>query len=84
MLGRMWNKENIPLLLVGVQTCIVTLEIKLEVSQNIGNSSRPSYITSGCYTQKMLHYTTRTLAQLYLFVIARNWKQPQSPSEKNG
>ena len=33
MLEKMWSKENTPPLLVGVQTCTVTLEINLVVSQ---------------------------------------------------
>jgi hypothetical protein len=49
MLVRTWSKGNTPPLLVGVQTCITTLEINLVVSQMIGNSStsRSSYITHG-------------------------------------
>jgi hypothetical protein len=47
MLARMWSKGNIPLLLVGVQTSIATMEINTLVSQKIGNQfiSRPSYTT---------------------------------------
>jgi hypothetical protein len=35
----MWNKENTPPLLVGVQTFTNTLEINLAVSWKTGNSS---------------------------------------------
>jgi hypothetical protein len=36
-LAKMWSKGNTLPLLVGVQTCIVTLETNMEVSQKIGN-----------------------------------------------
>ena len=44
-----WSKENISLLLMGVQTCPVTLGINMAVSQLIGNqsTSKPSYTTLG-------------------------------------
>jgi hypothetical protein len=47
MLERMWNKRNIPSLLVGLQSCTKTLERKILVPQKTGNSyvSRPSYTT---------------------------------------
>ena len=49
MLVRMWSKENTPPLLVGVQTCINSLEINLVVSWKPGNSSisRLSYTAPG-------------------------------------
>jgi hypothetical protein len=48
MLAKMWSQGN-TLLLVGVQTCITTLEINLVVPQKIGDSSTLSlsYITPG-------------------------------------
>jgi hypothetical protein len=66
MLVRMRNKGNTPPLLVGVQTCTATLEINLKVSQKmeIGSTSRPRNTTPGHIPKKMLHHTTRTLAQL--------------------
>jgi hypothetical protein len=39
MLASLWRKGNTPSLMVGVQTCITTLEINLVVSQKTGNSS---------------------------------------------
>jgi hypothetical protein len=36
MLARMWSKGNTSSLLVGLQTCTTTLEIKLKFSQKIG------------------------------------------------
>ena len=49
MLVRLWNKGITPPLLMGMQTCIISLEINLVVSQKTGNISilRPSYITPG-------------------------------------
>jgi hypothetical protein len=38
MLVRMWSKGSTPLLLLGVQTRITTLDINLMVSQKIGPS----------------------------------------------
>jgi hypothetical protein len=35
MLVRVWRKRNIPPLLLGLKTDIITLEIDLEVSQKI-------------------------------------------------
>ena len=51
MLARMWSEENIPPLLVGVQTCTDTLGINLVVSPKIRTSStsRSSYTTHGCW-----------------------------------
>ena len=48
-MGRTWNKGNTPLLLVGVKTCTVTMEINMAIPQKNENqySSRPSYITLG-------------------------------------
>ena len=37
MLERVWNKGNIPALLVGVQTYTATLEINMVASQKIGS-----------------------------------------------
>ena len=49
MLVRMCSKGNTPTLLVGVQTCAITQERNLVISQKTGNSSisRPSYSTNG-------------------------------------
>jgi hypothetical protein len=55
------RKENIPPLLVGLQTGATTLEINLEVPQRIGNGStgRPRNNTLG-NTQKMTCHPTGT------------------------
>ena len=49
MLERMWSKRNTHLLLVEVQTCTDTLEVRVVVSQKPGNepTTRPSYTTPG-------------------------------------
>ena len=39
MLERLGSKGNTSSLLVGVQTCLATLEIRMVVSQKIGNQS---------------------------------------------
>ena len=55
MMERMWSKENILLMLVGVQTGKTTLEINIVVSQEIVNQStsrstctNPGHMTTGC------------------------------------
>ena len=49
MLEKMWSKGNNHPLLVGMQTCAITLEISVAVSQKIGSqpTSRPSNIAVG-------------------------------------
>jgi hypothetical protein len=49
MLARMWIKGNIHPLLVGVQTCTVTMEISVVIPQEAGSrsTSRSSYTTLG-------------------------------------
>jgi hypothetical protein len=62
---RIWNKGNIPPLLVGVQTFTTTMEVSMVVPQKIRSlyTSRPSYHTLG-HTQETLHPPTKTL-ELY-------------------
>jgi hypothetical protein len=42
MLARIWSKDITPPLLVGAQSCINTLGIKLVISQKTGSTLRPS------------------------------------------
>ena len=58
----MWSDRNAPPLLVGMQTCTITLEISMAVSQEIENqpTSGPNNTTGIC-TQRMLNHTTSTL-----------------------
>ena len=39
MLARMWSKKNTPPLLLGMETCTVTMEINITVHQSLGNQS---------------------------------------------
>ena len=85
MMERMWNKGNIPPLMVGVQTYSATLEINVSVSQKIGNQSTsvPSniilrHIPKGCTLIPQGHCST--VFRAALFIITRTWKQPRCPS----
>ena len=58
---------------MGIQTCTVTLEINMTVSQKIGNwpPTRPSYITSGHIAKEWLnipqgHYLTIFITALFV------------------
>jgi hypothetical protein len=77
MLTRIWNKQNTPPLLGGVQTCTVILEINLVFSQKIENRSTAKL----CYTTPgHIPKTHSTIVQEYLvdfvqryfFIILRN------------
>jgi hypothetical protein len=75
-------------LLLGVQTCITTLEINLSVSWKPGNSStvRCSYTTPGHIPKTPHSYHKDTCSTVFivdLFMIARNWKQLDVPHLKN-
>jgi hypothetical protein len=85
MLARMWRKRNTPPLLVGLQACITTLEISLEVPQKTGHSS------TGRSAIPLLHIhpedaptcnkdTCFTMSIAALFIIARSWKGSRCPS----
>ncbi|EGW13493.1 hypothetical protein I79_023637 [Cricetulus griseus] len=49
----MWNKGNMSLLLVGMQTCTATLEINMVVSQKIGNWFTLRLCYTICNSQKL-------------------------------
>jgi hypothetical protein len=74
MLVRMWRKRNTPSLLVELQTCTTTLEINLEVSQNIGIvlPEDPTILLLGKYPKDVPPYMCSTMFIAALFVIARN------------
>lgn len=61
MLVRMWS-ENTPPLLVGIQTCIATVEISVAVPQKDGNylPQDPAKSFLGI-SQSMLHLSQRHL-----------------------
>ena len=80
-----WSNGNTPPLLVGVDTCIVTLEVNVSVSQEIGNQpvSRPDcsalgHILKGCSIipqEHLFHYVhTRYILK------ARTWKKSRCHS----
>jgi hypothetical protein len=86
MLGRSWSKRNTPLLLVGVQTCMATLDINLMISQKIENkSSRPSYTTPGHILKRYSTIPQRHLLNYVhssLICNVRSWKKPRCPSSE--
>ena len=85
MLARMWRKRNTPLLLVGLQADIITLEISLAVSQKIGHgTTRGSCIPLlGIYPEDVPISKKDTCSTMFiaaLFIIARSWKEPRCHS----
>ena len=86
MLVRMWSKGNSPPLLLGLQICTSTVEMKLAVFLKTENSptSRPSYAAPGHIHKRCSpsHETPDNL--LHSIVVgARNWKQPRCLSNKD-
>jgi hypothetical protein len=78
------SKENIPPLLVRVQTCAVTMETNMVGPQKTENwsTSRPRI-----YPKDVPLYRKNTCSAMFiaaLFIIARNWKQSRCPSANNG
>jgi len=73
MLAKLWNRENTLPLLLGVQTCTITLKINVVVSQKIWNSStsRRNYTTirhtpKRCFTipwRHLLNYVHNSFIQ---------------------
>jgi hypothetical protein len=58
--------EDTPSLLLVGHTYTTTIKINMVVSQKIGNSSTPMQLYHSCtYSQRIPHYTIRTLAQLF-------------------
>ena len=85
MLERMCGKGNTPLLLVGVQSCVVSLEIRTFISQKIGNklSQDPAILLLGINPKDTQSYYKDMLSTTFiaaLFVIPRTWKQSRCPS----
>jgi hypothetical protein len=76
MTARMYNKQNIYPLLVGVQTYTATMEISVYVPQENGKIStiRSSYPTLGCIPKKTTSYYSSILFFVVLLIISRNWK----------
>jgi hypothetical protein len=85
MLARMWRKRNTPPLLVGLQACKTTQEIRLAVTQKIAHSTTrgscntsPGHISRRCSNIKKDTCSSMFIAAL--FIIARSWKEPTCPS----
>jgi hypothetical protein len=76
MLARMWQKKNIPPLLVGLQTGATILEINLAVPQITGNR----YTTLGHYPKDAPPYHKGTCSTMFiaaLSVIVRAGNNPE-------
>jgi hypothetical protein len=79
----MWSKRNISSLLVGVQTCIITLGINLAQKTGSSSTSRPAIPLLVIYPKDAPTSHKDTCSTMFiaaLFVIIRNWKQPRCPS----
>ena len=89
MLARMWRKRNTPPLLLGLQACTTTLEVSLAVPQKNEHSiTRRSSNTSPGHIPKDVSTgnknTCSTMFIAALFIIARSWKEPDVPQQRNG
>ena len=85
MLERIWSERNTPPLLMVVQNWTTMLEIRMIISQKIGNqpNSRPSNTTLGHITKGysiILQKHLFNYVHSSIIVIARTWKQPRCPS----
>jgi hypothetical protein len=81
----MWRKRNTPPLLVGLHACTTTLEVSLEVSQEIGHSTTEDTAIPllGIYPEKVPIFNKDTCSTMFitaLFIIVRCWKKPRCPS----
>ena len=67
-------------MLVGLQTCIMTLEINLAVEVVLPQD--PAILLLGIYSKDAPPYHKDTCSIMFiaaLFIIAKNWKQPRCP-----
>ena len=74
-----------PPLLVGLQACTTTLEISLEVYQEIGHDTTGGSRNNspGLYPEEVSTGEKDTCSTMFivaLFIIARSWKEPRCPS----
>ena len=81
----MWRKRNTTPMLVGLQAGTTTLEISLSVPQKTGHdtSGGPCYTIPGHIAIRIPWHAIRTYSTMFiaaLFIIARSWKEPRSPS----
>jgi hypothetical protein len=92
MLARMWRKDNNPPLLMGVQTNTATMEISISSESWFLRKPRiylpqdPAILLLGIYPKGVpsyyKDYVCSTMFMAYLFILARNWKQPRCPSKE--
>jgi hypothetical protein len=68
----------------GLQTCTTTLEVSLEVPQEIGhNTTGPAIPLLGIYPEQVPTGNKNTCSTMFiaaLFIISRSWKVPRCPS----
>jgi hypothetical protein len=86
MLVRMWRKRNTPTLLVGLPAGTTTLEISLVVSQKIGLPEDPAIPFLDIYPEDAPTCNKDTCSTMFLatiFIIARRWKNPDVPHQRN-
>ena len=84
MLERVWRKGNPPTLLVGMQTSTATMENSVEIPKKV-EIELPYDATIpllGIHTQetRIERDTCTPMFIAALFLIARTWEQPRSPS----
>jgi hypothetical protein len=82
MLVRMWRKRNTLPLLVGLQACTTTLEIK-KLDYIVVLPEDPAIPLLGIYPEDVptgKKDTCSTMFILELFIIVRRWKEPRCPS----
>ena len=78
MLERMWSKGNTAPLLVGVQTCIVSLKNTRVFKLGISLPQDPAILLLGIYPKVAQSYHKDTCSAMFiaaLLIIATTWKQ---------
>ena len=85
MLERMQSKENMPPLLVEMQTCTTILEISMAVSRKLGINllQDPVIPLLGIDPKESQSHYKNICSTMFieaLFAIAKTWKQPKCPS----
>jgi hypothetical protein len=82
----MWRKRNTPPLIMIITT---TLEVSLEVPQKIDIvlTVDPHIPLLGIYSEDVPTGNKDTCSTMFiaaLFIIARSWKEPRCPQQRNG
>jgi hypothetical protein len=73
----MWRKRNTPPLLVGLHAGITTLEVSLEVLQDIILLEDPAVHLLGIYLEEVSTGSINTCSTMF---IAKSWKEPRCSS----